>query len=102
MKELLTYIAQNLVDHPEQVSVNEIDCDAVIINAGAYTHYSYAIRDAIASVKIPFIEIHMSNTQARDEFRHKSVIGPVCKGVIAGFGPVSYSLAVRAAWELLS
>ena len=69
---------------------------AVIINAGAYTHYSYAIRDAISSVKTPFIEVHMSNINTREEFRHKSVISAVCKGTILGFGKQSYFLAVDA------
>ena len=72
------------------------DCDAIIINAGAYTHYSDAIRDAIAAVRLPCVEVHMSNVHAREEFRHKSVIGPVCAGVIAGFGRHSYRLAVDA------
>lgn len=69
---------------------------AVILNAGAYTHYSYAIADAIACVNTPFIEIHMSNIFARDDFRHKSVIAPVCKGSICGFGKDSYTLAISA------
>lgn len=77
------------------------DCDAIIINAGAYTHYSYAIRDAIAAVRLPCVEVHMSNVHAREEFRHKSVIGPVCAGVIAGFGKNSYLLAVDAVRGLL-
>ena len=77
------------------------DCDAIIINAGAYTHYSYAIRDAIAAVRLPTVEVHMSNVHAREEFRHKSVIGPVCAGVIAGFGKNSYLLAVDAVRGLL-
>ena len=64
--------------------------DGVIINAGAYTHYSYAIRDAIAAIKIPCIEVHISNVFSRDEFRSKSVIAPVCKGSICGFGFGSY------------
>ncbi len=74
--------------------------DGVIINAGAYTHYSYAIRDAISAIKIPCIEVHISNVFARDEFRSKSVIAPVCKGSISGFGFSSYFLAIQALAEL--
>ena len=70
--------------------------DAVILNAGAFTHYSYAIRDAIASVSGPVVEVHMSNVHAREEFRNKSVISEVCKGVICGFGKVSYILAAES------
>lgn len=72
------------------------EVDAIIINAGAYTHYSYAIRDAIAAVRLPCVEVHMSNVHARETFRHESVLSPVCAGVIAGFGKTSYLLAVDA------
>lgn len=76
--------------------------DGVVMNAGAYTHYSYAIRDAIAAVKIPVVEVHMSNVSARDEFRHTSVIAPVCAGTIAGFGKNSYILGLIAAVDIIS
>lgn len=78
------------------------ECNAIILNAGAYTHYSIAIRDAIAAVRLPVVEVHLSNVHAREEFRHVSVIGPVCAGVIAGFGKNSYLLAVDAVKGLLA
>ena len=68
----------------------------VILNAGAYTHTSVALRDAISGAKAETIEIHLSNTHAREPFRHKSFITAVCRGVIAGFGPLSYELALEA------
>lgn len=71
--------------------------DAIVLNAAAYTHTSVALRDAIAAVGIPTIEIHLSNVHAREEFRHRSLIAPVCVGQIAGFGVNSYLLAVDAA-----
>ena len=75
--------------------------DGIVINPAAYTHYSYAIHDAIAAVKIPCIEVHFSNIQARSDFRHLSVIAPVCAGSIAGFGKHSYLLAVDAFKKIL-
>lgn len=72
----------------------------VVLNAGAYTHYSYAIADAIKAIKIPVIEVHISNIFARDAFRSNSVIAPVCKGSISGFGLLSYDLAVKALSEM--
>ena len=68
--------------------------DGIILNAGGYTHTSVAIRDAISAITTPVIEVHISNTLSRENFRHQSLIGPVCKGCIMGFGLKSYELAV--------
>ena len=70
--------------------------DGIVLNAGAFTHYSYAIRDAIAAIDIPVVEVHMSNVHAREEVRHNSVISAVCKGVVCGFGVHSYIAALTA------
>ena len=77
------------------------DASAVVLNAGAFTHYSYALRDAISAIPRPVIEVHISNVHARAEtWRHTSVIAPVCAGTIIGFGILSYELGLRAAIEL--
>lgn len=74
--------------------------DGIIINAGAYSHYSYAIRDAIAAVKIPTVEIHMSNPYQRESFRRELVLADVCAGQVCGFGKYSYFLALQGLAEM--
>ena len=74
----------------------EEPCDGVVLNAGAYTHTSVARRDAIAAIKVPVVEVHISNVHSREEFRQRSLISAVCKGVIGGFGLDSYRLGVEA------
>ena len=69
-------------------------CDGILLNAGAFTHYSYALRDAIAAIDIPVVEVHMSNVHAREEFRKNSVLSEVCKGVVCGLGYGSYIAAI--------
>ena len=70
--------------------------DGIVINPGAYAHYSYAIRDAIKAITVPVVEVHISNIAAREEVRHRSLIAPVCHGSIAGFGMDSYRLAIES------
>ena len=80
-----------------QAAADEPNVLGVVLNAGAYTHTSVALRDAVSSIApLPVVEVHLSNVQAREDFRHRSLIGAVCRGVIAGFGTDSYRLAVEA------
>lgn len=87
-------IEGEIINYLQDCFFNKID--GIIINAGAFTHYSYAIRDAIKSINIPTIEVHMSNVYKREDFRHKSVLAPVCIGQISGFLEDSYLIALDA------
>ena len=97
----LSFVTTNhegeIIDAIQKVST---DFDGIIINPGAYSHYSYAIRDALSLVKAPAIEVHLSNIYAREEFRHNSVIAPVCAGQICGLGKAVYPLALTALKDL--
>lgn len=82
-------------------SLPQANVAGLVINAGAWTHYSYGIMDALAILKMPIVEVHLSNVRAREEFRHFSVLAKVTRGCIAGFGVNSYLLALRALAELI-
>jgi len=85
----------------EKIQQAKNQFDGIIINAAAYTHTSVAIRDAISAVNIPTVEVHITNIHAREEFRHKSLIAPVCIGQISGFGIHSYKLALKGLSDIL-
>ncbi|MFH0839434.1 MAG: type II 3-dehydroquinate dehydratase [Candidatus Omnitrophota bacterium] len=84
----------------DRIGKSEGIFSAIVINPAAYTHTSVAIRDVISAVKLPVIEVHLSNIYAREEFRQKSLISPVVKGTVSGFGPASYLLGLEAAAEM--
>ncbi len=86
----------------EKIQQAKDNFNGIVINAAAYTHTSVAIRDALAAVNIPTVEVHMTNIHAREDFRQKSLIAPICKGQISGFGTESYKLALRALIYLLN
>lgn len=81
-------------------AIQSTDADGIAFNAGAYTHYSYALHDAIKSIASPVVEVHISNVYKREEYRHKSVIAAVCAGTVCGFGADSYYLAITALLRL--
>ena len=99
LKILQTNHEGEIVEAIGQSKANKFD--AIVINPAAYTHTSVAIRDAVAAVDIPTIEVHISNIYAREEFRHTSLIAPVCRGQVTGFGVNSYLLGLQAAIDLI-
>lgn len=86
----------DLIDAVQKASFGECPCDGIVLNAGGFTHTSVALADAVAAVEVPVVEVHISNVRAREEFRHRSMLTAVCKGIIAGFGTDVYRLGILA------
>lgn len=84
-----------IIDKIHHLGFDQPECKGIVINPGAYTHYSYAIADAISAIKLPVVEVHISNIMAREDFRKQSVTAPSCAGMLTGFGLEGYSLAVN-------
>lgn len=84
-----------IIDHIHKLGYDHPECKGIVINPGAYSHYSYAIADAIASIPLPVVEVHISNIMKREDFRHQSVTAPCCKGMLTGFELEGYALAVN-------
>lgn len=98
--ELTTFQSNHEGEIVERIGAAKGTYDAIVINPAAYTHTSVAIRDAVEACGVPVVEVHLSNIYAREAFRHQSLIAPVCKGQISGFGPGSYRLGLLAAMAL--
>ncbi len=104
LREYATGMDVRLIDFQSNIEGELVDrlheargeVDGVVFNPGAFTHYSVALRDAVSATELPCVETHLSNTLAREEFRHTSMIAPVCIGIVAGFGPASYRIALDA------
>ena len=86
--EIISVLHRLGIDHPE--------CKGIVLNPGAYSHYSYAIADAIASIDVPVVEVHISNIMGREDFRHQSVTAKCCKGMLTGFGLEGYAMGVAS------
>lgn len=84
-----------IIDAIHTLGYDTPSCTGIVINPGAYAHYSYAVADAISSIQLPVVEVHISNIHARDEFRHRSVTAPACRAMLCGFGLQGYNLAVQ-------
>lgn len=91
-----------IIDHIHKLGYEVPDCRGIVINPGAYTHYSYAIADAIAAVNCPVVEVHISNIMGREDFRRQSVTAPSCAGMLTGFGLKGYEMAVHFLVNLVS